>query len=148
MRPFAMCLCLLLLLPAPALAQTSQPSTIPANDCEGLATACSRAARELKAARALIAGYEAQIAASDNRIDLARKEIETLKGLGDLHRARAAELQAVIDAEREAKAAALKQIEEQKKRIKSLEKSLSRTRKFALIAGVAAVVAILIGVRN
>ncbi|HEY7218994.1 MAG TPA: hypothetical protein VH985_11460 [Candidatus Binatia bacterium] len=132
------------------LAQNSQPSTIPAADasCDGLARACSAAAKELRAARELIKGYEANIAAADARIELAQKEIESLKQLGDLERARAAELESVITAEREAKDVLIKLKEEQAQRIAGLEKKLSRSRKFALIAGVAAVVAILVGVRR
>jgi hypothetical protein len=63
-----------------------------------------------------------------------------------LSEARSQELETVIAAEREAKSAALEKIALQEGRIVSLEKKLSRSRKFALIAGTAAVVAILIGI--
>jgi chromosome segregation ATPase len=113
-----------------------------------LAKACSRAAKELRVARELIAGYESQIAAFDARIALFQQQLDSLRKLQMLSEAKSQELETVITAEREAKAAAVEQLELQKKRIKSLEKSLSWTRKFALIAGVAAVTAILIGIRN
>jgi hypothetical protein len=110
-----------------------------------LAKACSAAAKELKAARDLIAGYEAHIAAADERIDLAQKEIASLKELSLLQSSRANELQNVIAAEREAKSVLLRLKAEQDARIRSLEKQLGRARKFALIAGMAAGIAILIG---
>jgi chromosome segregation ATPase len=137
-------------LTAQTFAQDSQSSATPAkkSKCEGLTRACYGAAVELKAARELIAGYEAQIAAADARMDLARKEIESLLQLGELESARAKELEAVIDAERDAKEAAVLKIAEQEKRIATLEKKLSRSRKFLLVAGTAAMVAILIGIRK
>jgi hypothetical protein len=82
------------------------------------------------------------------RMELARKEIESLKQLGELESDRAKELEAVITAERAAKASLIKLKEEQEKRIVGLEKKLSSSRKFALIAGVAAAVAILVGIRK
>jgi len=139
-------LCLLLLIfPAPIYACAWQNSATPAGNCGGLKPACSAAAAELKAARALIAGYEAQIAAADERIDLARREIQSLKELSMMEGERAEQLEKVIAAEQEAKAILLRRKEEQEKRIASLEKQLGRSKKFALIAGVAAGVAILIG---
>jgi chromosome segregation ATPase len=113
-----------------------------------LARACTAAARELKAARELIAGYESQIAASDARIQLAQQQLDSLRKLQMLSEAKAQELETVISAEREAKAAAVEQIEVQKKRIASLEKKASFYKKFAVVAGTAAIVAILIGVRR
>lgn len=79
---------------------------------------------------------------------MALQQVDSLRKLQMLSEAKAQELEAVISAEREAKAAAVEQIEVQKKRIKSLEKSLSRTRKFALVAGTAAIIAVLIGARR
>lgn len=138
-----------MMLPVQTLARSFQDSATRANDdCAGLGRACTAAAKELRAARELIAGYEAHIAAADERIAIARKEIESLKGLSALERERANELDAVIAAERRAKAALIKIKEEQARRVASLEKKLNRSRKVALIAGVAAVVAILIGVRK
>jgi multidrug resistance efflux pump len=128
------------------LAQSSQDSDIHANDCPGLARACSAAAKELKAARDLIAGYEAQIAAADARLDLAKKEIESLKQLSALESDRAGKLEEVIAAEREAKAALVKLKDEQAERIATLEKKLSRSRKATLIAAGVAAITILIGV--
>lgn len=150
MNKLAILLCLLLLFPVQTLAQNSNASPVIAasDDCAKLARACTAAARELKAARELIAGYEAHIAASDARIELARKEIETLKKIGALERGRAIELGNVIAAEREATASLVKLKDEQAARITKLEKSLKRSRKWNLIAGVAAVVAILIGARR
>lgn len=104
------------------------------------------AARELKAARKLIKSYEAGIAAADERIRLAELQIEAMKEARSLENARASELEKVIAAEREAKAALVKLKEEQSKRIVNLEKQLGRVRKFALITGVAAAVGILIAV--
>jgi chromosome segregation ATPase len=141
-------LILLLPLQSPLLALSWQDSGTPANDCDGLAKACSRAAKELKAARELIAGYESEIAAADARIELALKQIDSLRKLSMLSESRAQELETVIAAEREAKSAAIAAIEEQKKRIANLEKKAARYKKFALIAGTAAAVAILVGVRN
>lgn len=124
--------------PAPSFAQNSQD--LASSDCAGLVKPCAAAARELKAARALIEGYENQIIAHDARLEVARKEIETLKSIGALEAERAAKLEAVIAAEREAKAALLDKIMLQEKRIGSLEKKLSRSRKFTFIAvGVTAV---------
>jgi hypothetical protein len=111
-----------------------------------LARACSAAAKELKAARDLIAGYEANIAAADERITLAQKEIASLKELSLLQSSRANELQAVIAAERDAKAVLVKLKDEQSKRIVTLEKQLGRARKWSLITGVAAIVGIVIAV--
>lgn len=102
----------------------------------------------MKAARDLIEGYAVEIAAADARINVALQQIDSLRKLQMLSEARAQELETVIKAEREAKVALVKLKTEQEKKIKSLEKSLSRTRKFALIAGVAAGVAILIGARK
>lgn len=96
----------------------------------------------------MIAGYEQQIAAADARIELARKEIDSLRKLQMLSEARAQELETVISAERQANALREKLIGEQKKKIASLEKKVGFYRKFAIVAGTAAVVAILIGVRN
>ena len=133
----------------PTLASSWQSSdTRVSDECSRLARACSGAAAELKAARNLIAGYESQIAAADARIDLAKKEIESLKQLGTLEAERGAKLEEVIAAEREAKEALIKIKEEQAARVASLEKKLSRSRRFALIAGVAAVIAIVIGIRK
>jgi len=145
MRILALPLSLLLLCPAPTFARNSQDSDTRAGECEGLNKACTGAARELRAARDLIKGYEAHIAASDERIDLANKEIASLKDLSLLQSARANELQNVIAAERDTKTALLTLKAEQEKRIARLEKQLGRSRKFALIAGVAAGVAILLG---
>lgn len=111
-----------------------------------MARACTGAARELIAARNLIAGYEQHIAAADERINVARLEIENLKRTGELHTARASELENVIAAEREAVKLLLKRIELQQERITSLEKQLGRARKFSLIVGVAAAVGILIAI--
>jgi chromosome segregation ATPase len=124
---------------------------IPANKaptCEGLARACNAAADELIAARKLIVGYENEIVAHDARIEIARKEIATLKSIGALEAERAAKLEAVIAAEREAKEALRAKIDLQEKRIAKLEKSAGRWRRFALITGVAAGVAILVGARK
>jgi len=145
MTKFATLLSLLLLCPAPIYASSFQNSAISANECEGANKACSAAARELKAARDLIIGYEAHIAAAEDRIKIAYKELEILKQAGDLQSARAKELEGVIAAEREQVALSLKRIELQQQRITQLEKQLGRAKKFALITGVAAVVAILIG---
>jgi len=146
MNKFALPLFLLVLCPVLTYAQSSNGSdTRVGNECEGLTKACTAAARELRAARELIVGLQAHIDAADDRIKIAYREIETLKSAGQLQTARAAELENVIAAERQAKAVLLKQIEIQKRRIDSLEKRLGRARKFALIAGVAAGVAILIG---
>lgn len=121
-------------------------SDTPAGECAGLAKACSAAAKELRAARDLIKGYEAYIAASDERIELARKEIKTLKSVGALERERAKELETVIAAEREAKAVLVKLKAEQEKRVVNLQKQLGRAHKFALVTGVAAAVGILIAI--
>ena len=109
-----------------------------------MAKACTGAARELKAARDLIVGYEAHIAAAEDRIKIAYREIEALKGQGQLQSARAKELEGVIDAEKAQVGILLKQKDLQEKRIASLEKKLSRSRRFALIAGVVGVVGFLI----
>ena len=109
-----------------------------------MAKACTGAARELKAARDLIVGYEAHIAAAEDRIKIAYREIEALKGQGQLQSARAKELEGVIDAEKEQVVILLKQKDMQEKRITKLEKQLKRSRKFALIAGVVGVVGFLI----
>jgi multidrug resistance efflux pump len=145
MTKLALPLSLLLLCPAQTYALNSQDSGIRAGECEGLNKACTGAARELRAARELIKGYEAHIAAADDRIDLAQKEIRSLKELSLLQSARANELQNIIAAEREAKAVLVKLKDEQSKRIVTLEKQLGRSRKFALIAVVAAGIAILLG---
>ena len=79
---------------------------------------------------------------------MARHEIQTLKSIGTPEKDRADHLEAVITAEREAKAALIKLKEEQARRIAKLETQLSRSLKIALTAGVAAVVAILIGARR
>lgn len=129
------------------LAQNSQDSHTPANDdCAKLARACTGAARELKAARKLIEGYENQIVAFDARLELARKELESMKELGALEAERAAKLEEVIKAERAAKAALVAIRDEQTKRIASLEKKLSRSRKLTwIVAGVVGVgVAVLV----
>jgi hypothetical protein len=144
MKKLVIALTCLLTLPVQTLAQSWQGSATPAaDDCSKLARACTGAARELAAARALIAGYENQIAAADARLEVAAKEIETLKAIGALEADRALKLEAVIAAERSAKDALVKLKAEQEKRIAQLEKKLSRSRKFSLIAGVAAGVAIL-----
>jgi chromosome segregation ATPase len=150
MRKFAIILLCLSMFTAQIFAQDSQTSDTPAkkSECEGLARACYGAAVELKAARDLIAGYEQQITAADARIELARKEIDSLRQLSMLESKRAMELDTVIKAEREAKEIAVAKIKEQEKRIASLEKKAGRYKKFALIAGTAAVVAILIGARK
>lgn len=148
MKRLAIILSLLLMFPAPMLAQDSPNSTTRADDCGGLARACTGAARELKAARELIAGYEAHIAASDERIEVALKEILTLRRINALSNERAVELGNVIAAEREAKAALVKLKDEQAKRIAKLEKQLKRSRKTTwIVAGVAVVVGVLAGSR-
>jgi len=99
----------------------------------------------LKAARDLIKAYREDITAADERIELARKEIEALHQIGEMQSERAAKLEAVIAAERDAKAILIKAKAEQEKRLVSLEKRLGRARKFALIFGVAAGVALIVG---
>ena len=127
-------------------AQSLQEPATRANECPGLARACTAAARELVAAQKLIADHRAHIAAADERITIARKEIASLKELGQLERQRANELEAVIKSERAAKAAMMEKITLQEKRIAKLEKSAGRWRKLALITGVAAGVGILIAI--
>jgi chromosome segregation ATPase len=148
MKKLAILLSLILLFPAPTFAKNWQDSGTRANECEGLARACSAAAAELKAARELIKGYEAQIAAADARIELAQKEIESLKKLTAMERERAAQLEAAISAEQEAKAKLIKIKDEQATRVAKLERQLHRSRKVALIAGLVALVAILLGARK
>jgi predicted RNase H-like nuclease (RuvC/YqgF family) len=149
MRKLALSLSLLLTLPSPAFARNWQDSTTRADDdCAKLARACSAAAVELAAARKLIEGYEREITAAAERIEIARKEVESLRELSGLEADRAEKLQAVIDAEREKIQALTGKIDMQEKRIASLEGKLKRARKFALVAGVAVVVVILIGVRR
>lgn len=128
------------------LAQTSQPLITNASDCDSLARACSAAAKELRAARDLIKGYEQHIEAADERIEIARKEIGSLRRIGQLEHQRANELQTVIDAERKQVELLLKQKELMEGRIKTLEGQLKRSRKFTLILGVAAGIGILIAV--
>lgn len=97
----------------------------------------------MKAARELIKGYEDQIAASDQAIDLAKKEIESLKQLSALQTDRAKELESAIAAEQAAKATLIQLKQEQEQRIATLEKKLSHSRKFILVAGAVAIVGIL-----
>lgn len=104
------------------------------------------AAKELGAARKYIKGLERHIAAADERIKIAERQIQTLKEKGALETLRASELETVIAAEREQKAVLLEKIELQKNRIAHLEKQLGRVRKFALIATVAAAVGIVIAI--
>lgn len=130
----------------PTLAQNSQDSASSVDKCDSLARACTGAARELKAARNLIAGYEQHIAAADDRIRIAERQIQTWKEKGALETLRASELESVIAAEREIKADLLKKIDIQKSRIDSLEKQLGRARKLLAFVGVAAAVGILIAV--
>jgi hypothetical protein len=141
---------LLILCPSWIFAQNSETnsSTVAnkAPTCEGLARACNAAADELIAARKLIVGYENAIIAHDARIEIARKEIETLKSIGALESERAAKLEAVIAAEREAKEALRAKIDLQEKRIAKLETGAKRWRKFALVTGTAAAVGILVAV--
>jgi len=111
-----------------------------------LARACTAAARELIAAKNYIAGLERNIAAADQRIDAAKQELAKLTEINDLQQQRARKLEEVITAEREAKDALFKLKEQHEKRIAKLEKSLSRSRKFTLILGVAAGVGILIAI--
>jgi chromosome segregation ATPase len=144
MNKLVIILTFLLILPAQTLAGNSQDSATAASECANLAKACTGAARELIAARNLIAGYQQQIAASDERMELAKKEIQTLRDADALQSQRAKELENVIAAEKEAMALTLKKIDLQHQRIVSLEKQLGRARKFGLITGVAAAVAILI----
>lgn len=82
----------------------------------------------------------------DARIEIAKQELETLKQIGDMERERAAKLQQVIAAEREAKAALVSIKDEQAKRVATLERKLSRSRRYTLILGGVAVAGILIGV--
>src|SRR5262245_36606902 len=110
-------LILLLIFPAPTFAQDSPSSATPAGKCEGLERACSAAAKELRAARELIAGYEAHIAAATERIEIAERQIRALKEKGELERDRALELEKIIAAERQAKAVLVKLKEEQSKRL-------------------------------
>src|SRR5262249_1180726 len=98
MKKLATVLCLLALLTVQTFAQNSQGSATNASECPGLARACSSAAKELKAARELITGYEQHIAASDERIRIAEQQIETLKRIGALSNERAKELENVIAA--------------------------------------------------
>lgn len=102
------------------------------------------AARELKAARRYIKGLEAGVAAADERIRIAERQIQTWKEKGALETLRASELETVIAAERKARDILLEKIELQKSRISNLEKQLGRARKWALIATVAAGVGIVI----
>jgi hypothetical protein len=84
MNKLAIPLSILLLIPAPTFAANSQDSVTRADDdCAKLSRACSAAAAELRAARELIKGYEAAIAAADAKIEIAAKEIEMLKEIGD-----------------------------------------------------------------
>lgn len=141
-KTLAIALSLLLLFPAPIFAQNSPNS----ESCADLVKPCTQAARELKAARKLIAGYEEHIAAAEERIRIAERQIQTLREKGALEVLRASELETVIAAEREIKADLLKKIEPQKDRISSLEKQLGRARKWALVATVAAGVGIVIAI--
>jgi chromosome segregation ATPase len=65
-----------------------------------LARACTGAARELKAAQAVIKACNADIASADEQIAIAQLEIATLKRIGALSAERARELENVIAAER------------------------------------------------
>jgi uncharacterized protein involved in exopolysaccharide biosynthesis len=105
-------------------------------------------AAELQAARDLIKGYEAQIAALDARLALALTEIELYKQISGLETSRSASLQEAIAAEREAKRILEQQKTEQAERIAALEKRLDRAKRVGLITTVAAAVAILIGIRR
>lgn len=119
------------------------------SDCAKLARACTAAARELAAARQLIEGYEGHIAASDARLEIARKEIELLKAASGLERERAAKLEQVIAAEREIKAKLTELKDAHAERVEKLEKKLSRSRKTLTVAVVAtAVLVALIGIRK
>lgn len=111
-----------------------------------MARACTAAARELIAARKLIAGYEQHIEASNERIKIADRQIEALKEKGALETLRVSEFETVIAAERQQIKILLGKIDLQERRIKQLEKSLSRSRKFTLFLGAAAAVGILIAV--
>lgn len=96
----------------------------------------------------MIVGYENQIVAHDARLEVARKEIETLKEIGGLEAERAAKLEAVIAAEREAKEALFAKIALQEKRIATLEKKLSRSRKLTWIVASAVGVGVLVLTRK
>lgn len=114
-----------------------QSDTAANSKCAGLARACSAAADEITAGRKYIEGLKQIIVAHDARLEVAKREIETLKQIGSLESERATKLEEVIKAEREAKAALLEQINLQEKRIDSLEKKLSRSRKLTwIVAGV------------
>jgi hypothetical protein len=65
-----------------------------------------------------------------------------------LETARAKELEAQINAEKEQIVALVELKATLEKRVNTLEKKANRYRQFALIAGVAAVVAILLGARD
>lgn len=107
-------------------------------------------------ARELIAGYEAQIKASDHRMDVAYNEIASLRKIASLEKDKSkelftaiSELEASLNAERMAKAVLVQIKEEQAKRVAKLEKSLSLRRKFTLaLAGVAFVAGVVLGARR
>lgn len=126
------------------LAQALPQSDIPASeDCSKLARACTGAARELNAARKLIAGYEEKILAADALIRTLEEERNGLEQRSGLERDRAKQLEAVIAAEREAQGTLLKLKEAQTQRIASLEKKLSRSRKTTWIVAAAVGVGVL-----
>jgi chromosome segregation ATPase len=132
-------------------AQSSPGSATPANEkkkptCEGLARACNAAADEIIASRALIASYEKQIGAHEDRIKVAQEEIDKLKQISDLEKLRVQELTDVITAERTAIDALTAQKQVQEKRIAELERKAKRTKKLLLLTGIGLVIAIIVAI--
>lgn len=134
-------------------AQNSPRSTSPANQeeteptCADLSRACIIAARELKAARALIRAYEEQIAAMDIRLKAVEEQLAIERRRGEIERERADALQQAIETMNKAVGALNELREEQAKQIAKLEKKLSRARTVAVVSSVLAALVAIFGRR-
>lgn len=111
-----------------------------------MARSCAAIADELVAARELLKAYESQIAALEDRLTIAKQQITLAQEVATLQRDRAASLEAVITAERQAKEALDQLRVEQQMRIAKLEKKLRRARQFGVAAGVVAALLIVVRV--
>jgi len=134
-------LTLALLFPWLTLAQNSGSSVMTATQsppCEGLARACSAAADELVAARALIKGYEMQLAAQEKLIAELKEQLVFQERLTKLGEEKAFALQGALAAAQTANDSLIKITAELTQRAAKLERSRDRARLLNVVLALAA----------
>ena len=140
----ALSISVLLLLTPASFAQEPPTSGIPAAErrCdEDVLRSATAIAVELAAARNLISAQAREIEAARSRLEIEKQRVQALAEKTQLQAEQAEALRMALEAEREAKAILQKLIDEQGGQIARLEQDKKRSRKRAIWAAIAGVVA-------